>query len=74
MRSSLPEIVRFFKSVSARQINNIRRTSGRPFWQRNYYEHVIRDEKTLQEIRQYILDNPLRWQLDQYYQQAIPSL
>ena len=33
-------------------------------WQRNYYEHVIRDEQSLNRIRQYILDNPVRWALD----------
>lgn len=33
-------------------------------WQRNYYEHVIRDEDSLNRIRQYITENPLRWHLD----------
>ena len=34
------------------------------FWQRNYYEHVVRNERELLAIRQYIIDNPLRWELD----------
>lgn len=34
------------------------------FWQRNYYEHVIRSNKELLNIRQYIRDNPLKWELD----------
>jgi len=34
------------------------------FWQRNYYEHVVRSEHALQAIRQYIADNPARWHLD----------
>ena len=38
--------------------------SERPFWQRNYYEHVIRDEDELNIIRQYIRDNPLKWGQD----------
>jgi REP element-mobilizing transposase RayT len=33
-------------------------------WQRNYYEHVIRDEPDLDRIRQYIMDNPARWDED----------
>ena len=33
-------------------------------WQRNYYEHIIRDEQSLNRIRQYILDNPARWAVD----------
>ena len=37
---------------------------GIPFWQRGYYEHVIRDEAALSRIRQYIADNPARWHED----------
>ena len=33
-------------------------------WQRNYYEHVIRDDESLRRIRQYILDNPANWDED----------
>ena len=33
-------------------------------WQRNYYEHVIRNEDDLDEIREYIVNNPLKWHLD----------
>jgi len=45
------------------------KTSGwTPFqgqlWQRNYYEHVIRDEESLNRIREYILNNPAQWALD----------
>lgn len=39
-------------------------TSVSSVWQRNYYEHVIRDEKSLDRIREYIATNPLRWHLD----------
>jgi REP element-mobilizing transposase RayT len=34
------------------------------FWQRNYYEHVIRNEDELNRIREYIQNNPLKWHLD----------
>jgi hypothetical protein len=35
-----------------------------PVWQRNYYEHIIRNEQALERIRRYIFTNPLRWDLD----------
>jgi REP element-mobilizing transposase RayT len=60
----LSEIVRGFKTFSARRINEHRRTPGTPVWQRNYYEHIIRDEASLQRIRRYIANNPARWAYD----------
>jgi len=39
-------------------------TDTHAVWQRNYYEHIIRDEMSLNRIRQYILDNPARWIFD----------
>ncbi|HEX4044025.1 MAG TPA: transposase [Xanthobacteraceae bacterium] len=61
---ALPEIVRAFKTFSARAINNHQRSRGKSLWQRNYYEHVIRDEKDLGRIRRYIAENPARWAED----------
>jgi putative transposase len=63
-RHGLPEIVRAFKSFSARRINAMRDTNGAPFWQRGFYEHIVRNERELDAIRRYILDNPLKWTLD----------
>ena len=57
-------IIRGFKSVTTKQINILRNTPGMPVWQRNYFEHIIRDEKDLYKIRQYIKSNPLQWQID----------
>ncbi len=62
---TVPEIVRALKTFSARRINEMRGTPGVSVWQRNYFEHVIRNEESLNRIRQYILDNPARWALDQ---------
>ena len=39
-------------------------TFRRRLWQRNFYEHIIRNEASLNHIRQYILDNPARWAFD----------
>lgn len=63
----LSEIIRGFKTFSARRINQMRRNCGVPVWQRNYYEHIIRNEESLQHIRQYIINNPLTWELDQLH-------
>ena len=63
--NSVPTIIRSFKSACAKRINDMRKAQGTPVWQRNYYEHVIRDEDDLNRIRQYILDNPARWAEDE---------
>jgi len=61
---SIGAIVAGFKSAATKRINELRSTPRAPVWQRNYYEHVIRNEDDLNEIREYILNNPLRWELD----------
>jgi REP element-mobilizing transposase RayT len=63
----LSEIVRGFKTFSARRINTMLRISGKAFYQRNYYEHVIRNDYDLNRIRDYILTNPANWQSDELY-------
>lgn len=63
-RNNLSNIIRGFKSAST---NNIR-SSGYDFrWQRNYYEHIIRNEKELNRIRDYIINNPANWKDDENY-------
>jgi REP element-mobilizing transposase RayT len=63
-RHSLSEVVRAFKTFSARGINELRGTPGLAVWQRNYYERVVRDEEELNRIREYIQTNPFNWHLD----------
>ena len=63
-RMLLSKVVGRFKMVSAKQINVQRDTPGVPVWQRNYYEHIVRDEESLNRIRQYIADNPAQWEFD----------
>ena len=60
---TLGDVVRAFKSLSAIRVNRLLRRFG-PLWQRNYYEHVIRNERELDKIRKYIATNPLKWALD----------
>jgi len=63
-RQSIASIVGSIKSAAAKRINEYRGTPGAPVWQRNYYEHVVRDDQPLNHIREYIATNPLRWHLD----------
>ena len=60
----LPEIIRGFKTFSSRRINVLRNNPGCSIWQRNYYERVIRNEQELTNAREYIVNNPLKWELD----------
>jgi REP element-mobilizing transposase RayT len=62
---NIGSIVRGFKSAVTKRINELRNTPGKPVWQRNYYEHIVRNEKSLFAIRRYITDNPLNWASDE---------
>jgi len=64
---ALSEIVRQFKTFSARRVNTLRNAQGVAVWQRNYWEHIIRDEKSYEQIAAYILNNPRQWEEDQLY-------
>jgi REP-associated tyrosine transposase len=61
---SLGTFVSGFKGTVKIRVNQLRGTPGAPVWQHNYYEHVVRNEDELNQIREYILNNPLRWALD----------
>ena len=68
-RATIGDIVGAFKSITTDQyINGVNTNNWQPFnsrlWQRNYYEHVIRNEDELDEVRQYISDNPAKWGVD----------
>jgi putative transposase len=67
-RYGLSEYVRALKTFSARRINELRHTVGKNVWQYGYYDHVIRDDASLQRIREYIFKNPEKWKNDRFYQ------
>jgi REP element-mobilizing transposase RayT len=67
---SLGSIVRAYKSAVAYRINMARGLSGAPVWQRNYYEHIARNETEIKNIWDYIDDNPRRWEEDQLHPSA----
>jgi REP element-mobilizing transposase RayT len=62
--ASLGAIVRSFKSAVSKRCKEQAVIPGATIWQRNYYDHVIRNENELIRIREYIATNPLRWSLD----------
>ena len=66
---ALGSIVASFKSASTCKINILHVTPGAPFWQRGYYDHIIRNDKDLFEHRKYIINNPLKWHLDEYFRE-----
>ncbi|GBD25830.1 hypothetical protein HRbin30_01155 [bacterium HR30] len=72
----LPGIVRWFKTMTTNEyIRGVKQSGWPPFngrlWQRNYYEHIIRNDESLNRIRQYIADNPRRWAFDRENPAAI---
>jgi REP element-mobilizing transposase RayT len=70
LAGTVGRILQAFKSITTREyINGVRQNRWPPFdgklWQRNYHEHIIRNEDELNRIRQYIRDNPLTWDADE---------
>jgi REP element-mobilizing transposase RayT len=61
---NLGAIVRGFKSITTKHINQIRQTPGFPVWHRNYYERIIRNDPELNALCEYIQFNPLNWDQD----------
>ena len=67
---TLGNIVNWFKTMTSNDyIQGIKQHGWLPFpgklWQRNYYEHIIRDDRETERIREYIADNPARWLEDE---------
>jgi len=61
---TLGAIVRGYKSAVTTRINKKCNTAGQKIWQRNYHDHIIRDDESLERIRYYIIHNPAKWQKD----------
>ncbi len=69
---SLGKIIRALKSLSAIEVNRLSNKFAQPVWQRNYFEHVIRQGEDLDAVRRYIQENPLRWDHDHNNPNAKP--
>jgi REP element-mobilizing transposase RayT len=69
LQAPLSQIMQWFKTMTTNEyIRGVKQLNWKPFigkfWQRNYYEHIIRNEKELKQKTDYILDNPSRWDED----------
>lgn len=69
--SPLHALVQWFKTMTTNEyIHGVKSSGWRPFygkmWQRNYYEHIIRDESSYQTIADYIINNPAKWDMDMF--------
>jgi REP element-mobilizing transposase RayT len=64
---SLSSFVAGYKSAVTKKINKMRGAPGKPVWMRNFHDRVIRNEQELQAIREYIRNNPTKWELDKNY-------
>jgi len=63
--NNLSNIVKGFKGSCT---NRIHRSGFNKFkWQTRFYDHIIRNEEDLRRIRKYIEQNPLKWEIDEYY-------
>ena len=63
-RMTLPIVVGYFKMNAAKRINEILGSEGLPVWQRNYYEHIIRNATEYNRIHLYIQSNVANWAMD----------
>lgn len=64
---SLGQIIRGYKSAVTSRSRTLTSSDSFSIWQRNYYEHIIRNEASYLAITQYILDNPKKWHEDEYF-------
>jgi len=66
-------VIRGFKAAVTRAVAAAGHGLRHPLWQRNYYEHIIRSEESLEAIRAYIADNPAKWAYDRQNPAASPT-
>ena len=65
----LPKMMQWFKTMTTNEyMRGVKALGWQPFrgelWQRNYYEHIVRNDESLNRIREYIVNNPIRWDVD----------
>jgi len=63
----LPKFMGRFKMQSSKRINQLCNKSGTPVWQKSFYDHIIRNEDDWNRVREYIINNPLKWALDRFH-------
>jgi putative transposase len=67
IKNPLSNIIKCFKNETTVKINQLRKNDFNKLWQRNYYEHIIRDRDDLIFTRDYIINNPKNWKSDELY-------
>ena len=70
--ASLGSVIGMVKASCTRKIRTRQLPGPAVMWQKGYYEHVIRDYRSLEQIRQYIADNPAQWALDRENPEYVP--
>ena len=68
----LPKIIGYYKMNVTKRVNTLRQRSGSTIWQRNYYEHVVRNDDERNRLRRYIFNNPPCWEYDRENRNDIP--
>jgi putative transposase len=68
----LPKIIGYLKMNSAKRVNILFHCPGTHIWQRNYYEHIVRNDRAFNAIRYYIQSNPARWETDEENRSKTP--
>ena len=63
-KGSIGAMIGQFKSIASKRINKFNNTPGQIIWQPKFHDHIIRNELSLNRIREYIINNPLNWDLD----------
>ena len=74
---SLGAVMAQFKSIVTKQINTLRGTPKMPVWQRNYFEHILRNADEANQIHLYIESNPVNWAEDdenRYFSFQMPDV
>lgn len=66
---TINSVIGWLKYNSTKEINLKSNIFNKKIFQRSFYDHVVRNEKDYIEILEYIINNPLKWQLDKYYQE-----
>ena len=72
-RTPLGRLIGAVKTVSTKEINKQQDTPGIRFWQRDFYERIIRNEREYQAIQKYIYNNPTTWHEDKLHPDAPPN-
>lgn len=77
MAASLNDVIRWFKSMTTVRYSRGVRDLGWPpydraMWQRSYYDHIVRDDRDLERLRDYIEANPANWNTDQLFAEGQP--